>query len=81
MRNYENHKMILQAIVDVRQELESHAEAEGTENLSLDGQDILMRLTTLYSCLDVADLKNALRELEGIDQRRKEVLPRYKKAA
>lgn len=78
MRNYENHKLILEAIEDVRAELKEHDEREG---FNLKGAEILMRLANLYSLVDVADIKRALVELEKIDQRRAEVLPRYKKAA
>jgi len=78
MRDYNNHKMILEAVEAVRAELKNHSEQGGA---NIEANKILERLVSLYALIDVTDLKNALTELEGIDQRRAQTLPRYKRAA
>lgn len=78
MRNYENHIMLLEAINEVRAELNSHAEKEG---FNVEGSKILLRLANLYALVDVVDIKRAMVEMKRIDERRIERMPRYKKAA
>lgn len=75
MRKYQEHKAILESILEVKAELKLAAERHAS--VSLDVEPILTRLSTLYSCLDIQELKRIVSDMEGLDQRRNTRLPRY----
>lgn len=70
MRNINNHILVLEAIEETRKELESRQES------SLEAQEVLKRLVSLYACLDVTKLQKLLTDLKGLEDRKVVTLPR-----
>jgi hypothetical protein len=77
MRRYENHEMLLDAISKVRLELNRLRGHEFTLEVS----SVLIRLASLYACLDVNELKTMVQELKSLDVKHGCVHSKRKKAA
>lgn len=65
MRRYKDHEMVLKAIQDVRNELIKM----DNNSVSPETSATLMRLSSLYACLDVMELRQMVRDLRGLDRR------------
>jgi len=75
MCKYQNQIDLLESIESVRSELPTHADS------SLSQSEVMLRLSGLYACLNIADLKQMISDLKGLNLRVKEKLPRHKNVA
>lgn len=65
MKSYKNQRMVLEAISDVKAELE--AAADRGASVALEITPIMTRLGSLYACLNVTELTKIVRHAEVSD--------------